>query len=100
MYYLQYILRPMYIIHYMDAITLLLRLGRSLRDARRRRGLTQAQLAEIARLPRLKIIQVERGDASVSVGAYARTAAAMGLELVPESVRRPTLDDVGSLFDD
>ena len=69
-----------------------------MRDARKRRGLTQAQLAALATVPRLKVIQIERGDASVSVGAYAEVAAALGLEFTPVPARRPTLDEVAELL--
>lgn len=82
----------------MDVDTLLGRLGKSLRDARGRRGLTQAQVAALARVPRLKVIQVERGDASVSIGAYAQVASALGLEFTPVPARRPTLDEVRELL--
>lgn len=82
----------------MDIVTLLRRFGSSLRDARKRRGLTQAQLAALATVPRLKVIQIERGDASVSVGAYAEVAAALGLEFTPVPARRPTLDEVTELL--
>ena len=88
----------MYIIRYMDVATLLHRFGSSLRDARKRRGLTQAQLALLASVPRLKVIQIERGDASVSIGAYAGVAAALGLEFTPVPARRPTLDEVPELL--
>lgn len=84
----------------MDTKTLLTRFGKSLRQARKGRGLTQAQLAAVARVPRLKVIQVERGEASVSVGAYADVAAALGLEFVPVPARRPTLDEVTELLAD
>lgn len=84
----------------MDTKTLLTRFGKSLRQARKGRGLTQAQLAAVARVPRLKVIQVERGEASVSVGAYADVAAALGLEFVPVPARRPTLDEVAELLAD
>lgn len=82
----------------MDAETLLHRLGKSLREARQRRGLTQAQLAALAALPRLKVIQIERGDGFVSVAAYAAVAASLGLEFVPMPARRPTLDEVQELL--
>lgn len=84
----------------MDAETLLGRFGKSLREARKRRGLTQAQLAALAGVPRLKVIQVERGEASVSIGAYAGVAAALGLEFTPVPARRPTLDEVAELLAD
>lgn len=82
----------------MEANTVLHRLGGSLRDARKQRGLTQAQLAALATVPRLKVIQIERGDASVSIGAYAEVAAALGLEFTPVPARRPTLDEVKELL--
>ena len=82
----------------MDPETLLYRFGKALQTARKRRGLTQAQLAELASVPRLKVIQVERGESSVSVGAYAQVAAAMGLEFTPMPARRPTLDEVAELL--
>ena len=82
----------------METITLLHRLGGSLRDARKQRGLTQAQLAALATVPRLKVIQIERGDASVSIGAYAEVAAALGLEFMPVPARRPTLDEVKEML--
>ena len=84
----------------MERTTLLARLGTALRAARRHRGLTQAALAAQADVPRLKIIQVERGDASVSMGAYADIAAALGMELMLQPARRPTLDEVAALLDD
>lgn len=82
----------------MEVNTLLHRLGGSLRDARKQRGLTQAQLAALATVPRLKVIQIERGDASVSIGAYAEVAAALGLEFTPVPARRPTLDEVKEML--
>lgn len=82
----------------MDIKTLLTRFGKSLRMARERRGLTQLQLAELASVPRLKVIQVERGDASVSIRAYAAIAAALGLEFTPIPTRRPTLEEVAELL--
>lgn len=84
----------------MNRETLLLRLGEALHAARRRRGLTQAALASLAGLPRLKIIQVERGDASVSMGAYADVAASLGMEFGLLPARRPTLDEVAGLLVD
>jgi transcriptional regulator with XRE-family HTH domain len=84
----------------MDTRTLLSRFGTALRTARRNRGLTQANLAVLAGLPRLKIIQVEQGDASVSIGAYAAVAAALGFEFALSPARRPTLEEVQGLLDD
>lgn len=84
----------------MDTQTLLTRFGTALREARTRRGLTQAQVAERAAVPRLKVIQIERGQASVAIGAYAAVAAALELEFTPMPARRPTLEEVPALLID
>lgn len=88
----------MYYIRYMDRLTLLTRLGSALRDLRQQRGLTQAALAARAGVPRLKVIQVEKGDSSVSIGAYAQIASALGAEFTVLPARRPTLDEVRELM--
>ena len=78
----------------MHADDILLSLGCQLRQARRRHGLTQAQVASLAGLPRLKVIQVEAGRPSVSVEAYTRVAAALGMTILLSPATRPTLDDL------
>ena len=83
---------------YMDATTLLSRFGSAMRRLRLQRGLTQAALAKRAGIPRLKVIQVERGDDSVSIGAYAQIAIALGAEFNLLPAKRPTLDEVRELI--
>lgn len=78
----------------------LIRLGRSLQDMRARRSLTQADLARLAGVTRLKVIQAERGDPSVSVRAYAAIAQALGAELTLSPRRRPTLEEAKEFFGD
>lgn len=62
-------------------------LGLKLRDARRRARLTQAQLADLAGMPRQKLIQLEQGKPGVAIGAYAAVVAALGLEVALEPAR-------------
>jgi transcriptional regulator with XRE-family HTH domain len=83
---------------YMDAVTLLARFGSAMRRLRQQRGLTQAALAARAGIPRLKVIQVEKGDSSVSIGAYAQIASALGAEFTLLPAKRPTLDEVRELM--
>jgi HTH-type transcriptional regulator / antitoxin HipB len=59
-----------------------LALGRALRDARRARSLTQAQVAEISGVAQPTVSNVERGASSVSFGTLLRILAALQLELV------------------
>ena len=79
-------------------VLLLQRLGTDLRALRQRRGLTQAALAAQAGLTRAKVLQVEKGLASVSAGAYAAVAQALGAQFLLEPYRRPTLEETRSLF--
>lgn len=78
----------------------LTRLGAAIKAMRRRRGLAQAALAARAGVPRIKVIQVERGEPTVSAGAYAAIAAALGAEFALVPNRRPTLEEARELFAD
>ncbi|GLQ52379.1 hypothetical protein GCM10010872_38280 [Dyella flava] len=60
--------------------------------------MTQAKVAQLANVPRLKVIQVERGDPSVSMKAYAAIAKALGAELTLTPSRRPTLEEARAFF--
>ena len=74
-------------------------LGERAQLARKNRGLTQAQLAERARVSRRSVIDVESGREAVAIGIYARVLAALGMDLKTEVARRPTLDEVRARFD-
>jgi len=55
------------------------KLGSDLRDARRRRRIPTALLAERARISRATLVKVEKGDPSVSLGIYASVLFSLGL---------------------
>ncbi len=55
------------------------KLGQDLRDARRRRGLPAAVVAERAFTTRPSLQRVEQGDPAVSMGIYAAVLQALGL---------------------
>lgn len=59
--------------------------GQLLRDARRRHGLTQQQLAIRARTSQAAISRIERGLVSPSVAMLAQLLDLMGEELVLEA---------------
>lgn len=86
------------------------KLGSDIRDARRRRRIPVAIMAERASISRTTLHKVEKGDASVSMGIYATVLFALGLverlgeladarrdsvgleleeEHLPERIRRP-----------
>ncbi|VVN17794.1 helix-turn-helix domain-containing protein [Pseudomonas fluorescens] len=83
----------------MDYSLLITRLGNQLREKRINRGLTQAQLADLAGLTRYKVIAVEKGTLSVGMIAYARVLAALDCELSVVPATMPTLEELGDLFE-
>jgi len=83
----------------MDYSLLISRLGNQLREKRINRGLTQAQLADLAGLTRYKVIAVEKGTLSVGMIAYARVLAALDCELLVVPATMPTLEELEDLFE-
>lgn len=55
-------------------------LGRNVRAARKRRGLSQEQLALEADMKRSYVSDLERGTRNPTVAALGRLAAALGVE--------------------
>jgi transcriptional regulator with XRE-family HTH domain len=82
----------------MDYSLLIYRLGKQIRERRMNRGLTQANLAELAGLTRQKVIAVEKGTLSVSMSAYARVLGALDCEFTVIPAAMPTLEELGELF--
>ena len=74
------------------------RLGKQIHEKRMNRGLTQANLAELAGLTRQKVIAVEKGTLSVSMSAYARVLGALDCEFAVIPAAMPTLEELGELF--
>lgn len=56
-------------------------IGRSIRDARRRAGLTQAEVAHMARVSREVVSQVERGRRLPRADTLVSVLDALGLSL-------------------
>lgn len=55
------------------------KLGQDMRDARRRRRIPSAILAERASISRTTLVKVEKGEAGVSLGIYATVLFALGM---------------------
>jgi transcriptional regulator with XRE-family HTH domain len=71
------------------------KLGGDIRDARRRRRIPMALLAERARLSRTTLTKVERGDPGASVGAYATVLFVLGMTDRLADLADPRHDSVG-----
>lgn len=71
------------------------KLGRDLRDARRRRRIPVAILAQRASISRTTLNKVEKGDAGVAMGNYAGVLFALGLVDRLGDLADPRNDAVG-----
>ena len=71
------------------------KLGHDIRDARRRRRIPVAILAQRASISRTTLNKVEKGDPGVSLGAYATVLFALGMADRLADVADPRHDDVG-----
>lgn len=71
------------------------KLGSDLHDARRRRKLPMAVVAERAFTSRSTLQKIEAGDPSVSIGIYAAVLQALGLLDGLDDVADVGRDDVG-----
>ena len=78
----------------------LAKLGGDIRDARRRRRLTMAVVADRAFTSRATLQRIERGDSTVSVGIYAAVLHSMGLLEGLGKLADPSVDSVGQAMAD
>lgn len=56
------------------------KLGENIKLARKRRALTTVQVAERANIDRSTLYEIEKGNPSVSLGAYFNTLRVLGLQ--------------------
>ena len=73
------------------------KLGGDIADARKRRRISTAMMAERARISRPTLVRLERGDANVSLGIFATVLFVLGMhhrlaELADASHDRTGLD--------
>ena len=71
------------------------KMGHDIRDARRRRRIPVAILAQRASIGRMTLSRIEKGDPRVSAGAYATVLFALGLAERLADVADPRHDSVG-----
>jgi hypothetical protein len=71
------------------------KLGRDIRDARRRRRIPSAILAERTSVSRMTLFKVEKGDAGVAFGTYATVLFVLGMLDRLADVADPRYDTLG-----
>ena len=77
------------------AVRALRKLGRDIRDARKRRRIPVAILAERVSISRTTLSKVEKGDPGVSAGTYAALLFSLGMADRLADVADPRHDTVG-----
>src|SRR5450631_3301302 len=77
------------------AVRALRKLGHDIRDARRRRRIPVAILAERASICRMTLNKLEKGDPGVSAGTYATVLFTLGMADRLADVADPRHDDIG-----
>ncbi len=71
-----------------------------LKSARRAKGMTQAELAQAAGIPRRTYQRLEAGDMGTRIEILFRALNALGLMIKIAPHGRPTLDELSELYGD
>lgn len=79
----------------LPVIRALRKLGHDLKDARRRRRLPMALVAQRASISEPTLIRIERGDSKVAMGSYATVLFVMGMADRLADLADPRSDSVG-----
>ena len=80
--------------------TALKTLGENIRNARKRRRITMALLAERARISRVTLSKIEKGDPSVAIKYYASVLQMLGLLKNLEEVAAAKNDGIGVIIEE
>jgi len=75
------------------------KLGEDLKNARKRRRITTKLIAERASISRTTLIKIEKGDAGVSIGAYAKVVFILGLISHLADIADITFDKLGQTLE-
>lgn len=75
------------------------KLGADLKEARIKRRLTMALVEERAGITHTTLSKVEKGDAGVSIGIYAKVMFVLGLIDNIYNLAEPDNDTVGKVYD-
>ena len=77
----------------------LVKLGKDLRDARRKRKLTVEMMIERVGVSKATYLKVEKGDPSVSMGVYAMTLFSLGFSNALAEIADSRSDETGMLLE-
>ncbi len=77
----------------------LVKFGRDISVARRRRGITTAMMAERLGVARATYERIERGDPRVAMGTYVTTLFVLGRGTAVSELIDPRADETGTLLE-
>lgn len=77
----------------------LAKLGKDLKDARRKRQLTVEMMTERVGVSKATYLKLEKGEPSVSMGVYAMTLFSLGFPNALADIADSRRDDTGLLMD-
>ena len=77
----------------------LAKLGKDLKDARRKRNLTVQMMVERVGVSKATYLKIEKGNPSVSMGVYAMTLFTLGFSNALAEIADSRNDDTGMLMD-
>ena len=75
-------------------------MGANLRDARRRRRIPTALMAQRAAVARATLVKVEKGDPTVAMGTYARVMFVLGMVDQLTKLAGLQFDELGQTLDE
>jgi len=78
----------------------LLKLGKDIREARLRRRIPTAVMADRALINRMTLYKIERGDPTVSVASYATVLFVLGMIDRFAEIADAKFDEIGRSLDD
>lgn len=84
----------------LSIVTALKTLGEDIRNARKRRRITMKLLAERAKISRVTLSKIEKGDPSVAIKYYASVLQMMGLLKNLAEVAAARNDGVGVIIEE
>lgn len=76
------------------------KLGNDIHDARRRRRIPMALMAERASISRTTLTKVEKGEASVALGIYASVLFVLGMSERLSDLADVKFDETGLMLDE
>ena len=84
----------------LSIVTALKTLGENIRNARKRRRITMNLLAERAKISRVTLYKIEKGEPSVAIKYYASVLQMLGLLKNLEEVAAAKNDGVGVIIEE